>query len=115
MAAGASPTWYVDEASLKDYQALGLQAVCGGKLTPARNKALDDAVKQKKICVQISDDIAAWEYRHGDRAADRSDEAANAAHAAAECFVLSPVAAAQFMVSKMRASPSSPRPKLAGT
>ena len=112
LAAGVSPTWYVDEASLKDYQALGLQAVCGGKLTPSRNKALNDAAKKKKLCVQLSDDISAWEYRHGDRAAERSDAAANAAHAAAERFVVSPVAAAQFLVAKMRASAG---PKLAGT
>ena len=27
----------------EDYKALGLKAVVGGKLTPSRNKALDDA------------------------------------------------------------------------
>ena len=28
---------------MEDYKALGLKAVVGGKLTPSRNKALEDA------------------------------------------------------------------------
>ena len=32
---GVTPTWYVDKDSLEDYQALGLKAVVGGKLTEA--------------------------------------------------------------------------------
>eukprot|EP00747_Dinoflagellata_sp_TGD_P162155 gnl/TRDRNA2_/TRDRNA2_179453_c0_seq1.p1 gnl/TRDRNA2_/TRDRNA2_179453_c0~~gnl/TRDRNA2_/TRDRNA2_179453_c0_seq1.p1 ORF type:complete len:617 (+),score=162.25 gnl/TRDRNA2_/TRDRNA2_179453_c0_seq1:63-1913(+) len=100
--AGVTPTWYVDEASLADYQALGLSAVVGGKLTPARNKCLDDAASKGKICVQASDDISAWEYRSGKKATSRTDDAVNAAHAAAKRFVVSPVAAAQFILAKMR-------------
>lgn len=73
--AGVCPTWYVDEGSLKDYKALGLNAVVGGKLTPARNKALADARKLGKICVQASDDITSWEYRDGPRAKVRTDDA----------------------------------------
>merc|ERR1712151_244008 len=41
---------------------LGLDAVVGGKLIPARNMALDDAEKMGKACVQCSDDIEKWQY-----------------------------------------------------
>jgi len=112
--AGVMPTWYVDEESLQDYQSLGLTAVVGGKLCPARNKVLIDASAQGKICVELSDDISAWEYREGNRAVVRTDDAMNAAHAAAERIIMSPVAAARFMVAKMRATPGEKKPKLAG-
>lgn len=111
--AGVTPTWYVDEASLKDYRALGLRAVVGGKLTAARNKALHDARTKGKACVQLSDDISAWEYRDGPRAKDRTDDAVNAAFAAARRYVVSPVAAARFILAKMRAA-AEPRPQLGG-
>jgi len=45
---GVKPTWYVDEGSLEAYRALGLTAIVGGKLTPARNLALDHARAKKK-------------------------------------------------------------------
>merc|ERR1719174_2726818 len=102
--AGATPTWYVDEDSLKDYQALGLKAVVGGKLTAARNKALQDAHRLGKVCVQCSDDISAWEYREGANVKVRSDDAMNAAHAAAQRFIVPPVAAARLILAKMRAA-----------
>eukprot|EP00434_Breviolum_minutum_P008986 symbB.v1.2.007916.t2/scaffold494.1/size196131/10 len=110
--AGVDPTWYVDEESLPSYKKLGLKAVAGGKLTPARNKAMQDAQKMGKICVQASDDISAWEYRAGKAAKDKSDEAKNAAHGKAKQLVLSPVAAAQFILAKMRGSAE--QPKLGG-
>jgi len=111
--AGAVPTWYVDEESVKDYRALSLKAVVGGKLTEARNKALQDARKKGMACVQISDDISAWEYRDGPNAKERTDAAANAAHAAARRLIVSPVAAARFILAKMRGA-SKPQPKLGG-
>jgi len=111
--AGVKPTWYVDEQSLKDYQSLGLKAVVGGKLTPARNKALKDARKLGKVCIQCSDDISAWEYRDGKMTTVRSDDACNAAHAKARRFIVSPVAAARFICAKMRAA-EAPKPKLGG-
>lgn len=111
--AGATPTWYVDADSLKDYQALGLKAVVGGKLTEARNKALQDARKLGKVCVQVSDDISAWEYREGKKAKEKNDDAVNAAHAAARRYIISPVAAAKFITAKMR-SVNGPKPKLGG-
>ncbi|CAK0816742.1 unnamed protein product [Prorocentrum cordatum] len=61
-AVGITPTWYVDADSLADYKELGLRAVVGGKLTPARNMALDVAKRKRQVCVQISDDISKWEY-----------------------------------------------------
>jgi len=112
--AGVTPTWYVDEASLKEYRSLGLKAVVGGKLTVARNKALRDACKMGKVCVQASDDISAWEYRHGKRARERTDDAVNKACAAAQRFILSPVAAARFILAKMRAAPGDRKPQLGG-
>lgn len=111
--AGLCPTWYVDHESLKDYKALGLTAVVGGKLTPARNKALADARRLGKVCVQCSDDIMAWEYRDGPNAKKRTDDLMNAAHAAARRIIISPVAAARFIVAKMRGA-QDPKPKLGG-
>lgn len=111
--AGLCPTWYVDEASLQDYKALGLKVVVGGKLTAARTKALTDARKLGKVCVQASDDITAWEYRDGAVAKVRTDDAVNAAHAAAKRFIISPVAAARFIVAKMRGCEGA-KPKLGG-
>jgi len=110
------PTWYVDRESLNEYKKLGLKAVVGGKLVEARNKALRDAENLGKVCVQVSDDISAWEYHDGKQAKDRSDEAANAAYAAATCHVLSPVSAARFMLAKMRSldNGNGRRPRLAG-
>jgi len=110
---GVEPTWYVDAESVEDYRKIGLKAVVGGKLTPARNKALDDAMKLKKACVQCSDDISHWHYHHGEMATSRTDEAVNAAYAKAQCHVISPVAAARFMLAKMRAT-SDQQPRLAG-
>jgi len=111
--AGVTPTWYVDKDSLKDYQALGLKAVVGGKLTPSRNKALRDARSKGKVCVQCSDDISAWEYRDGKNAAYRNDDLMNAACHAARRYIVSPVTAARFILAKMRSS-EDPKPKLGG-
>jgi len=111
---GVEPTWYVDAQSLQDYKDLGLKAVVGGKLTAARNMAIKDARRQKKVCVQCSDDIAAWEYRHGKAAQTRDDDEQNAAHAAAKRFIVSPVTAAQFILAKMRGAEGSKKPRLGG-
>ena len=110
---GVCPIWYVDEASLKDYKTLGLKAVVGGKLTAARNKALADARKLGKVCVQASDDIMAWEYRDGPSANIRTDDAMNHAHSTAKRLIISPVAAARFIIAKMRGA-EDPKPKLGG-
>jgi len=112
--AGVSPTWYVDEASLADYKALGLKATVGGKLTEARNKCLIDANRLGKVCVQVSDDISAWEYREGKSATERTDDAVNAAHNAARRFIVSPLAAARFILAKMRSAPEQRKPHLGG-
>mmetsp|Transcript_60640 Transcript_60640/g.130146 ORF Transcript_60640/g.130146 Transcript_60640/m.130146 type:complete len:501 (-) Transcript_60640:185-1687(-) len=114
MSAKVVPTWYVDEASLEDYRGLGLKAVVGGKLTPSRNKALHDAFRMKKACVQVSDDISTWEYRHGPQAESRDDDACNAAYEAAKQYVVSPVAAARFILAKMRGVSEGVPPKLGG-
>jgi len=63
--AGVKPIWYVDFQSLEDYKKLGLDAIDGGKLIPARNKALDDAQAASKVCVQCSDDISNWQFLNG--------------------------------------------------
>lgn len=112
---GVEPTWYVDAESLEDYRRIGLKAVVGGKLTPARNRALRDANKLKKACVQCSDDISHWRYYHGKMAKSRNDDDTNAAYAKAQCHDVSPVAAARFMLAKMRAlSAGGAGPRLAG-
>jgi len=119
LAAGIRPRWYVDAASLTDYRRLGLDAVAGGKLTPSRNKALRDAARLRKACVQASDDIHGWEYYDSnlDAAALRSAGASSMLrHANAVCgsarVVISPLAAARFLLAKMRAA--EPRPRLGG-
>lgn len=107
---GVQPTWYVDDASVAAYRALSLKVVSGGKLTPARNKALNDAARQKKICVQVSDDISLWEYFDIKQVRGHQDGFAkqNAAVAKADdegrVFKMSPVGAAQFILAKMRSS-----------
>lgn len=113
-AAGVAPTWYVDAPSLKEYQALGLQAVVGGKLTQARNKALADAQRKGKACVQCSDDITEWDYHHGPMSAERTDEANNAAYAAATRYIITPVGAARFILAKMRGVAEGKPPQLGG-
>lgn len=119
LAVGIQPKWYVDQASLKDYQKLGLDAVVGGKLCPARNKALRDAARLGKVCVQVSDDITGWEFMDSklDASALRATGAtrmlkvANAAVSSSR-IVVSPLAAARFLLAKMRAA--EPRPRLGG-
>jgi len=112
--AGITPTWYVDADSVKEYQALGLKAVVGGKLTPSRNKALLDARRMGKACVQVSDDISMWEYRHGKKATERTDDAVNEAYAKSQRYLVSPVAAARFILAKMRSAEGARKPQLGG-
>mmetsp|Transcript_113611 Transcript_113611/g.331966 ORF Transcript_113611/g.331966 Transcript_113611/m.331966 type:complete len:559 (+) Transcript_113611:45-1721(+) len=114
-AGGAKPTWYVDGASLQSYRNLGLNAKVGGKLVPARNMALDDARKAKKPCVQVSDDISRWDYFVGDLGRAVDLDAANEAARSADRLRISPVAAARFLLAKLRAARAGgDGPKLAG-
>jgi hypothetical protein len=109
--AGVKPVWYVDEASLEDYKKLGVNAKVGGKLTPARNMALDDARKKKLVCVQVSDDISKWVYydcAKQDFTGEQDFKKANFALAGTKNYVISPLASAQFMLAKMRSHPSNP-------
>eukprot|EP00746_Dinoflagellata_sp_MGD_P165979 gnl/MRDRNA2_/MRDRNA2_95580_c0_seq1.p1 gnl/MRDRNA2_/MRDRNA2_95580_c0~~gnl/MRDRNA2_/MRDRNA2_95580_c0_seq1.p1 ORF type:complete len:919 (+),score=239.47 gnl/MRDRNA2_/MRDRNA2_95580_c0_seq1:78-2834(+) len=99
---GVQPVWYVDAKSLSDYQALGLNAIDGGKLIPARNKALDDAQKANKVCVQCSDDIGKWQLLHGVEKGTKNQGEANANWRMSDLYVCSPVAAARFLLAKMR-------------
>lgn len=113
--AGISATWYVDADSLADYRKLGLNAVVGGKLTPARNMILDVAAKKGKVAVEVSDDISKWTYydvSKQDLRGQKDFTKANQALAGTKKFQLTPLAAAQFMLAKMRSSPAAP--KLAG-
>jgi hypothetical protein len=112
---GIKPVWYVDADTLADYKKLGLDAKVGGKLTPARNMILDDAKKKKKVCVQISDDISKWTYYDCDKQDFRGEtdfKKANFALLGTKKHIVSPLAAAQFMLAKMRADEQ--KPKLAG-
>lgn len=114
-ASGVEPTWYVDAASVKAYRALGLKAVVGGKLVPARNKALSDANKQGKACVQISDDISQWNYYKAKDEGNIGLFAGNEAAKKATRLHTSPAAAARFLLAKMRGVPEGvARPKLGG-
>lgn len=107
------PTWYVDGPSLESYKNLGLDAKAGGKLVPARNLALDDAAKLGKVCVQISDDIASWDYYCGKL--ERLELSAANQAAKTGRLRVSPVSAARFLLAKMRAARGSgDGPRLAG-
>lgn len=110
-AAGVKPKWYVDgkPGSVEEYCALGLDAIVGGKLIPARNLALEDSEKMGKLCVQISDDISKWEYYQGEEMAHKGDEEANAAWRRTEVLHVSPVAAARFLLARMRGSERKPQ------
>jgi len=111
--AGVKPRWYVDAPSLGHYKSLGFDAVPdGGGLVAARNKALADAAKLGKVCCQVSDDISHWKYYRTARERAASEEEGNRLARAAKKLAVSPVAAARFLVAKMRASPS--KPKLGG-
>ena len=112
---GVRPTWYVDEASHSDYEKLGLRVKVGGKLTPARNKALEEARRQGCVCVQVSDDISKWEYYNvaqQDFRGKMSFKKANEAVKGIKPMTISPVCAAQFILAKMRSS--NEKPKLGG-
>jgi len=90
-------------------------AVVGGKLAPARNMILDVAAKKNKVAVEVSDDISKWTYydvSKQDLRGQKDFTKANQALAGAKKFYITPLAAAQFMLAKMRSSPS--EPKLAG-
>eukprot|EP00929_Paragymnodinium_shiwhaense_P002250 TRINITY_DN102451_c0_g1_i1.p1 TRINITY_DN102451_c0_g1~~TRINITY_DN102451_c0_g1_i1.p1 ORF type:complete len:585 (-),score=200.17 TRINITY_DN102451_c0_g1_i1:262-2016(-) len=111
-ACGVKPKWYVDADSLKAYQALGLDAKVGGKLTPARNLALSDATKLGKCCVQVSDDIGKWEFldiAKQNFSGETTMDKANKALKGCPRMVMSPLAAAQFLLAKMRGSPLKPQ------
>merc|ERR1712048_758165 len=87
----------------------------GGKLIPARNMCLDDAQKLGKVCVQASDDIEKWMYikEQGGWTKKKTQAEANAAGRTALRYLVSPVAAARFILAKMRAA-SDPKPQLGG-
>jgi len=111
-AVGIRPTWYVDAGSAADYRRLGLDVVIGGKLCPARNMALDVAKKKGKVCVQVSDDIRKWEYydvAKQDFRGETTFNKANAAEKGSKTYTLSPLAAAQFLLAKMRAAEGAPK------
>jgi len=113
--AGIRATWYVDADSLADYKKLGLDAVVGGKLTPARNMILNVAAKKGKVAVEVSDDISRWTYydiSKQDLRGEKDFTKANQTLAGTKKFLVTPLAAAQWMLAKMRSSPL--KPKLAG-
>jgi len=114
-AVGVRPTWYVDAESLADYRKLGLDALVGGKLCPARNMALDVASKRRQVCVQVSDDIGKWLYYDVEKqsfAGEVTMEKANLAEKGSTIYQISPLAAAQYLLAKMRSSEA--KPKLGG-
>merc|ERR1719436_276063 len=108
---GIEATWDVDAESLEQYRALGLHAKVGGKLTPARNMILDDAKKKGLVAVEVSDDIGKWAYYDVEKQNLRGEKdftKANNALLGAKCLHFTPVAAAQYLLAKMRSSPAKP-------
>jgi len=114
-AAGIEPRWYVDAKSLDSYRRLGFNAVPdGGSLVGARNKCLDDAKKLGKACCQASDDISRWTYYTALEhvMTKNQDEQNFLARKRGGKVRISPVAAARFLLARLRASPEGA--KLAG-
>jgi len=104
--------WYVDEASLEDYRKLGVNAKVGGKLCPARNMVLDDAKKKKLVAVEVSDDIGKWVYydcEKVDNSGQKDFKVLNNALLGTKKHIVSPLAAAQYILAKMRADPETPK------
>mmetsp|Transcript_45850 Transcript_45850/g.147230 ORF Transcript_45850/g.147230 Transcript_45850/m.147230 type:complete len:445 (-) Transcript_45850:77-1411(-) len=111
-AAGIKPRWYVDAKSLQNYRRLGFDAVAdGGSLCGARNKALAEAKKLGKACCQVSDDISRWVYYGAldNIHATKDQDEANRLSRRARRLVISPVAAARFLLARMRASELGPK------
>lgn len=109
---GVQSTWYVDADSLNDYKKMGLNAKVGGKLTPARNMALDDAKRKNKVCVQVSDDISKWIFYDCEKQNFKGEQdfrKANEALKGTKKHIVSPLAAAQFILAKMRADAKKPQ------
>eukprot|EP00439_Symbiodinium_sp_Y106_P027924 s21_g3.t1 len=80
-----------------------------------RNMALDDAQSKGLVCVQVSDDISKWEYYDCEKQNYRGQTTftkANQAVKGVRTYTISPLAAAQFLLAKMRSSPD--KPKLGG-
>merc|ERR1719230_882231 len=112
---GIKPTWYVDAESLEDYKKLGLNCKVGGKLVPARNMVLDDARKKGLVAVEISDDISKWIYYDCGKQCYKGEsdfKQQNKDLLGVPKHCVSPLAAAQFVLAKMRADPD--KPKLGG-
>lgn len=56
-------TWYVGHGEGKEYMEAGAKHVIeSGGLCPSRNRALRDAFRQGKTCVQLSDDLSAVKF-----------------------------------------------------
>jgi len=105
---------YVDAESLQDYKKLGLNCKVGGKLVPARNMVLDDAKKKGLVAVEISDDISKWTYYNCSKQKYSGNNLTkqNKDLLGVPKHCVSPLAAAQFILAKMRADPD--KPKLGG-
>jgi hypothetical protein len=109
---GITPTWYVDAESFEDYKKMGLKCKVGGKLCPARNMILNDAKARGKVAVEISDDIGKWIYYNVGKqnySGQTDFKKANNDLLGAPKHVVSPLAAAQFILAKMRSDPDKPR------
>merc|ERR1719181_510216 len=76
---------------------------------------LNDAAKKNRVAVEVSDDIGRWLYydvSKQDFRGEKDFKKANQALAGAVKHAITPLAAAQWMLAKMRSSPL--KPKLAG-
>lgn len=74
--------------------------------------ALDTAKRRGQVCVQISDDISKWEYFDVEKqnfAGEIGFDKMNAAVHGSRRLCISPLAAAQFILAKMRSSPLKPQ------
>mmetsp|Transcript_68109 Transcript_68109/g.142262 ORF Transcript_68109/g.142262 Transcript_68109/m.142262 type:complete len:474 (-) Transcript_68109:324-1745(-) len=105
-AGGVKAKWYVDKGSLEQYRRLGFDAVeDGGSLCAARNKALKEARKLNKACCEISDDISRWVYYGAlEKTVIKDESEANRLTKRCRKLQVSPVAAARFLLARLRAA-----------
>lgn len=100
---GTMPTWIVGSGETDDYEDAGARKVLeGGGLCASRNKAIETALEEGKICVQMSDDLRKFQIIHeeGEWIKPRNQQEAN--ERSKYAVDVSPVVAAQYVEIHMR-------------
>ena len=99
---GMLPTWIVGRGETDLYKAKGAKHVVeGGGLCASRNKAIEIAKSNKRVCVEMSDDLEFFQIIHQDgKYVKMSQEDANAT--SKEFVFATPISAARYIELNMR-------------